>query len=947
MSRRVSPLFVLMIVGCARPAGIGEGLEELGTFEGFVDPASGEVHLGFHDAAGNLVEAPGRLEQAVTLAPVTEDKNGTRGTATAADTAEFAVECNGVGACIAPSTAPVAVAGGCGAGVDSFDLDVTVRAFFPTGVSAAHVEFLTITNLDVPSANNTICNSDVASPNINVGGAALNTSLGMFRYGLLLPSPGAPGSAVAGAADTVRWKFRNPGGRFKFTGRIVGRRCASAGECGSATIATDFWTAESADANQSVLAAAEGNGVVYVAGGFTYVGPRTGSLALLNDAAAGSPGSPRLPSAAVEPGNVNAAVADGSGGVFIGGTFTSVGGTARSFVAHILSNGSLDSAFVPPAITGTAVRALALVDGKLFVGGIIALASPARANVLALSAATGSIDAWVADANGEVRALVGAAGSPGTLYLGGAFTTVGGAAANGIAATDTATGAAFTWTQPIANSSVFTLALSGNTLYLGGIFTTMNGSTRNRLAALNATTGALLAWAPAATSAVNAVAVNGANVVIGGAFTNLVGASRSRFGVVDGVTGALQAPNPGATTGTVDALAVDAASNIYVGGQFTAFGGDTARARLAVVNAAGTLLPFAAAVGPNNTTNTTKNSVAAIAVAGGVAFVGGSFDSAGGVNRNGAAAYSLTSGQAGAWNPNLGATGIGRALAVRGSRVYIGGTFTTVGGAAISDVVAVDATTGVVDGAWTATITRAGTEVGVHAIAVDAAGRVYLGGAFSNINGSARGGLGVTDATGAVVGAWVADINAAANEVVRSVAVLADGNVAVGGDFASLLGATNLGVLTPAPAAASLAQNLTTNGRVSCVDPGRDFFVAGGSFTTIAGLSRTNLAVVTTAGVRAFSTAPNGAISACDVAGNNIHVGGAFTSFGAGLGAKRYGVLGMRGTGTLSFGASVNNNSVTSVAVAGELTTIGGSFVDSPVTSSSAVRTGTATVLAD
>src|SRR5258708_3843532 len=58
------------------------------------------------------------------------------------------------------------------------------------------------------------------------------------------------------------------------------------------------------------------NGTVYIGGDFSYVGPRTGPLALFNQATGKLQAAPPPIN-----GTVKAVVSDGSGGWYIGGTF--------------------------------------------------------------------------------------------------------------------------------------------------------------------------------------------------------------------------------------------------------------------------------------------------------------------------------------------------------------------------------------------------------------------------------------------------------------------------------------------------------------------------------------------------------------------------------------------------------------------------------------------------
>src|SRR2546421_1299111 len=96
----------------------------------------------------------------------------------------------------------------------------------------------------------------------------------------------------------------------------------------------------------SVFAIAQSGSSVYFGGRFTYVGPSTGSFVALDaNTSEVEAGPPRVT------GDVLSSAADGDGGWYIGGTFTSVGGVARQHLAHIFSDGTLDSNWAP-AVNG-------------------------------------------------------------------------------------------------------------------------------------------------------------------------------------------------------------------------------------------------------------------------------------------------------------------------------------------------------------------------------------------------------------------------------------------------------------------------------------------------------------------------------------------------------------------------------------------------------------------
>lgn len=335
-----------------------------------------------------------------------------------------------------------------------------------------------------------------------------------------------------------------------------------------------------------------------------------------------------------------------------------------------------------------------------------------------------------------------------TLFVGGAFTQVGGATRNNIAAVNLITGQLVNFAPPIftAGGAVSTLAIAGNSLLVGGVFTTAGGSTRNRIAAFDLTTGALTAWDPNANATVNAIAVKGTAIYVAGNFTNIGGSLRNRLALFSVDSSACDpAWDPNSSTATVTALAVSG-NTVYAGGSFTGGTiGGISRNYLAAINATGAgsgvgtwcttspLLPTntmvatatrlyiggqygpgacgisfynfgavdtvtAASVGFASGAGTgSNNPVNALAVSATRLYVGGAFTGGGSfvsALRNYAGATDLN-GALTSWDPNLDAAV--NAIAHVGSSVFLGGTFTTVnGGTAANRLVLVDATTGIV-----------------------------------------------------------------------------------------------------------------------------------------------------------------------------------------------------------------------------------------------------------
>ena len=121
-----------------------------------------------------------------------------------------------------------------------------------------------------------------------------------------------------------------------------------------------------------------------------------------------------------------------------------------------------------------------------------------------------------------------------------------------------------------ANSDVNALFVTSTTVYAGGAFTNIGGAARNRIAALSVTSGLATAWNPNADASINALGVAGSTVFAGGDFTSIGGQARSKVASLDGTSGVATSWNPSAS-GSVYALAVSG-SVAFVGGFFDVIG---------------------------------------------------------------------------------------------------------------------------------------------------------------------------------------------------------------------------------------------------------------------------------------------------------------------------------------------------------------------------------------
>jgi len=377
-------------------------------------------------------------------------------------------------------------------------------------------------------------------------------------------------------------------------------------------------------------------------------------------------GKPETVRTHVAGGSVRAAIADGAGGWYLGGTFSSVGGVARGGLAHVRADGTLDTAFDPPAGLGQ-VRALALDAGRLYVGGIRVLpAAPWFVPVLlALDPATGaSLPVSyppVGNVAGGPLGVIALTAGDGRLYA--AF---GGD--NGFAAYDGASGMVL-WTRAGATSGgryggPAALVFAGGKLLAGGQISTPAGD--DALEQLDPVTGAVVGR-PAVDGPVTGIATHGSTAYV-------LARSLWKLELSSGTLNRLAATKFGT------AVATDG-TTVYVAGRVAA-GGDVRIFALSAAQTTRTLRPLSDAL--------VGGGVNVLASQSGRLLVGGYFGGLGGLKRLGLAAFDARTGALLPWRPSVQG-GTVYALAGSGRTIYLAGQFSRVSGARRDGVAAVSA----------------------------------------------------------------------------------------------------------------------------------------------------------------------------------------------------------------------------------------------------------------
>lgn len=648
----------------------------------------------------------------------------------------------------------------------------------------------------------------------------------------------------------------------------------------------DTWVA-----NGPVYAVAATPAVTYIGGDFSYVGPGTGNGVPLDPGSGEATGAfPKVS------GLVQACVPDGLGGWFIGGTFTQVGAYVRNNLAHIRYDGAVDTSWAPSVSGGyvTHVYALALSGATLFIGGnFTSVGGAARSSIAAVdvdedSSTYGQTTSWdpnplpTSDPNvyGYVSALK-ILGS--TLYVGGHFTSLGGADRSNIGALSTSTGAATSW-NPGANAEVCALDISvnpaaGTTIYVGGAFSYIAHSGRSMIAALDPDSNYALPWNPSANGTVRALAASlssemGLTVFVGGDFTNIGAQWRQYIAALDANLsssgyGKARSWNPGANS-QVYALALWG-SDVYAGGNFTTMGGE-ARNHLAAID---TLSGEVADWNPS-----ASEWVSVLTASDKVMYAGGAFTSVGGQLRNNLAAIEPTTGNATTWQPVIsgGSYPMVYALAVSGSTVYVGGSFTSAGGQTRSNIAALDATTGAV------TTWNPNANDDVVALAVSGT-TVYAGGRFTTISGQTRNhiaALNTTTANGEMAWDPNADGEVSALAVAGSV-------LYTGGRFSTIGGQprNNIAALDANPSSASYGNAISWDPNAGGDTPnvlalavsGTTVYAAG-AFTNMGGVARNRIAALDSATGELLDWNPNASdtVTSLAVLDTTVYAGGYFTS---------------------------------------------------------------------
>ena len=335
-----------------------------------------------------------------------------------------------------------------------------------------------------------------------------------------------------------------------------------------------------------------------------------------------------------------------NGYLYVGGEFTTAGGTTVNNIAKYDDSTDTFSAIGGATVgTSSIVWSLAAYNGHLYVGGSFTTAGGTTVNYIAKyddeTDTFSAIGGATVGTNGQVRTL---SVYNGYLYLGGDFTTAGGTTVNRIAkyddGTDTfsAIGGATVGVSigfP-ASAEVYALTVYKGYLYLAGDFSSAGGTATGNIAKYDGSTNTFsaIAGATGTSGYIYALGEYNGYLYLGGSFTSH-GNRVARYNDSTDTISAICGGNDGDISDTYAFAAYN--GYLYVGFSGTTSEGTTVNNIAKYDDSTDTCLPIGGA------TVGTNNQVRTLSVYNGYLYVGGAFTTAGGTTVNQIAKYGNTS----------------------------------------------------------------------------------------------------------------------------------------------------------------------------------------------------------------------------------------------------------------------------------------------------------------
>lgn len=472
---------------------------------------------------------------------------------------------------------------------------------------------------------------------------------------------------------------------------------------------------------------------------------------------------------------VKALAVQNDGKILVGGGFSNLAGGTRNYFGRLNADGILDISFT--AGSDNFVNAIGIyADNRIVIAGQFSKVNQTICGGIARLEPNGSLDHSMNITFNRNNVKTLAIQPDGKIVFGGFFTTINGETRSMLARLNFDGSVDLDFSLSLGDSgqwvNTVTIQPDGK-IIVGGTFTVMEGFVTNRLTRIYQDGLKESLLAPTLDYKVNAISMHpNGSTLIGGDFTTAGGISHEGIALIqqNGVPDHDFSASV-ADPGWVNAIAVQTDGKILVGGDFNFMNYET-RHKIGRLNPDGTLDTsfFSDINGP----------VYAIALQeDGKILIGGDFTTVGSTIRTYVARLNLD----GSLDTSFesGVPDVVRTIAIQGSgKILIGGDFTYVFSSARYYLARLNSS-GTLDTSFTAD-----TDAVVRSLLVQPDDKILVAGDFTSLIGESVNRVGRLNPDGTRDTSFIVGINAGANNTIYTMALQADGKILVGGEFITL-----------------------------------------------------------------------------------------------------------------------------------------------------------------